>query len=419
MTKIARRSAARANVKEVAVSEKEAQAILAASLKQPEPKSRASVGVREVKILDASLHETTDGDIVAHGVVANECLGMLRVAPYQREVISTQGRKTSLVKAVEDGALLPAVALSMRGQKFSERGNTMTLHDPVYIVDGLQRISAIKMVLEAKPELDIEPIEATIYFGKDEEWEKERFKVLNTRAIKVSPSVLLRNERENHPSVLTLYGLSTNDPSFALYQKVSWDQRPKRGELITGLTLAKIARTLHGTSGSPRAIDVSSGIRGGGYGRENTRGPMRALTSLDAVAQAVKLMNFRENIKEFFELIDKAWGLRKIEYGAMAVQMRGNILLTTAAVLAAHEDFWVDGERRLVVENSVLSKFRTFPLGDPEIMRLASAGHMAIRILFDLMVEHLNKGKRKNRLRQRMSPDKAIAGGRTSVGRGS
>lgn len=351
--------------------------------------SAPSVGVREVTIHNAAFHELDNGYIVLRGVIDLGSLGMLRTDDYQREVLALNGgKKSSLTRAIADGEVLPDIELGMRGQKFSSNGkDTVILHDHVYIVDGLQRVSALKAYGEANPESPpLIPLGATIHFGTTKQWEKERFRVLNNTRIPVGPSVILRNDRDEHPGVTTLYGLSTNDPEFALYQRVQWNQRALRGELITAMTLAKVAGALHSTSSAVTGTRVAG-----------------LAPALDAMADKVGLKNYRDNIKKFFELTDDCWGLRKIEYSKLAVVTKGNFLLMVASVLYKHSNFWEDG-RKLKVDANMRAKFKSFPIDDPEIARLSGAGSMAIRILYDLMLEHMNKGRRVNRLRPRAVP---------------
>lgn len=365
----------------VAAQEKAAAAAASASKKV--------VGAATEVIIHNAAFQEDAGEIVVRGTLAFESLEALRADDYQREVMARNSGGT-LPRAIAAGEILPDIELSMRGQKFSSKGeDTIILHNPVYIVDGLQRASALKTYLETngdekkKPQ----PLGATIHFGHTKEWEKDRFEKLNANRVPVAPSVLLRNRREQHPSVLTLYGLSTNDPEFALYNRVTWDQRMSRahGHLITGSTLARVARSLHASVNIGTGKPVSSG--GGSAGGRNLA-PV-----LDKQATKVGLKNFRDNLKTFFEIIDHCFGLRAIEYNQLSTQTKGNLLISVAHLFAFHEDFWAGN--KLVVPADHRRRLKSFPISATEVVRLASAGSMAVSILFALMVEHMNKSRQK------------------------
>ena len=53
-----------------------------------------------------------------------------------------------------------------------------------------------------------------IHFGTTEEWERERFDILNMRRTRLSPNVLLRNRAAQCPSLSRLYELCPMNHSF-------------------------------------------------------------------------------------------------------------------------------------------------------------------------------------------------------------
>jgi hypothetical protein len=345
----------------------------------------SSAGV--VKLLNAGLDDK-NGEIVAHGWLTIDSLNLLRVDNYQREVLGKSGNKrTSLQKAVTDGGRLPDIMLGMRGEHiaFPKGSSICSLMDPVYIIDGLQRVFALKHFAEAHPEeAKTIKIGAEVRFGTTRDSEKALFLVLNTARIPMSPNVVLRNLREEHPGVLTLYGLSTSDKNFALYERVCWNQRMTRTELMSATTLARVAKTLHSSGGS-------SGVE-------------YMAAQLDSVAEEIKLGVYRENVSEFFEIIDGCFGLRSIEVTQKITQLRGNFLITVADVFATHENFWKSN--RLYLDQPTKRKLAQFPINDPEIGRLAGAGNSATPILVSYMVDHFNKGKQvKHRLHKRQQED--------------
>ena len=344
----------------------------------------------EIKIMNAAVAVQGD-DLVVRGVIDPECLDGLKTDDYQREVLSPiGGKRNGLVKAIEDGVQLPDVELGMRGKnvKFIGTGDRAiaVLRDPVYIVDGLQRISAMRQFIERNPDKPLTSyIGATIHLNTDKKLEKERFHSLNQKRIPVGPSVILRNLRDDHPAILTLYGLSMNDPEFALFHRVTWEQRMKKTEILTGLMLVKATASLHRHCSQKGGASIGS-LR-------------QVPTVLDRIVKAIGLATFRANTKEFFDIIDACWGVRNIEYNTVSPQIRGNWLMVLGRLLSDHTNFW--NGKELFVDADQKRKLKSFPLRDSDVMHLAGSGTMAIPILYNMLVEHMNKGRRINRLKSR------------------
>lgn len=344
----------------------------------------------EIKIMNAAVAVQGD-DLIVRGVIDPESLEGLKVDDYQREVLSPLGgKRNGLDKAIEEGVQLPDVELGMRGKdiKFLGTGDRAIaiLRDPVYIVDGLQRISAMRKFIERNPDKPITSyIGATIHLNTDKKLEKERFHSLNQKRIPVGPSVILRNLRDDHPGILTLYGLSINDPEFALFHRVAWEQRMKKTEILTGLMLVKAAASLH----------RHCSAKGGG-----TIGSLRQVPGvLDRIVKTTGLPAFRVNVKEFFEIIDTCWGVRNIEYNTVSPQIRGNWLVVLSRLFSEHTNFWHGKE--LFVEADQKRKLKSFPIRDSDVQHLAGSGSMAVPILYNMVLEHMNKGRRVNRLKKR------------------
>ena len=357
----------------------------------------------EIKVLNAALDEREGGEVILRGVIASESLVHLRTDDYQREVLrpisATRGKPSPIRTAVVKGITLPDVELGMRGLRCDSRGGTYILKDPVYIIDGLQRISTVRGYNELNPE---EPsktqIGAVIHFGTTKEYEKERFLALNTSRTPMSPNVILRNAREEHPSVLTLYGLTNNDKDFPLYGRVSWQQNAMRGQLLSALILARTAAAIH-------KHVPSADKRGTTRGAVDSVGSIKVTgvaTALDNTVKTLGLRHFRENVKTFFEIIDEVYGLRVIEYRELAVQTKGNFLITLASVMSAHANFWENGASTMLqIDADMRKRLKNFPIHDPSIERMAGAGSAVAPLLFNMMVEHLNKGRRQHRLQAR------------------
>ncbi len=92
--------------------------------------------------------------------------------------------------------------------------------------------------------------------------------------------------------------------------------------------------------------------------------------------------------------------LRQIPLTAKAPQVRQNFLHTLARLFARHANFWRDDElKELWLDADTRAKLKKFSLHDPTVAHLTSAAGKAGDHLLNLMVEHMNKGKKKNKLR--------------------
>lgn len=365
------------------------------------------MSTKEIKVVNAALEEASDGSVVLRGTLAMESLPHLRVDDYQREVLAKSGsggRKTSKIrKGIESGARMPTIELGMRGQNFTSSGRTFVLHDPTYIVDGLQRVSAMLQYIEdhqGKPNGAL-PLGAEIHFKTNKQLEKERFAALNgSLRTPVSPNVLLRNMREQHPALLTIYGLSMRDKDFALYERVTWNQRMKQSELLTAMSVVKAALNLHRStvertkSGSQRANRVQGPAASGETDK------YKAISVLDRVAREIGLQTFRENIKDFFNLIDECWGIRNIEYGEAQGHLRSNFLTVLGSFISNNVQLWEDEDQHsMKIDKWTRDRLKSFPVNDPEIRRLSAAGTMVIPTLYNYLLNHMNKHKHKNKFK--------------------
>jgi hypothetical protein len=349
-----------------------------------------------VRLQNATLDDKGDGTIVAHGWLDLAALLELRVGDYQREILEHANKqKSSIYAAVENHTRLPDIMLGMRGEKFTTRGQMFYLEDDVYIIDGLQRVSALRKYAVNNPD-DIASIRigAEVRFSTTRESEKELFTLLNVRRTAMSPNIILRNAREESNGLLTLYGLTHNDPSFALYGRVCWNQRMSRNELMTASSYCKVA------------LHLSRGIA--------SVGPTTSVTLipplLARVADEVGIQVLRDNIYRFYEVIDEIWGIKGVKYVDLTTHLRANFLNMIAKVFTLHENFW--DKNRLVIDAKQRLKLKAFPLTDPTIQKLSAGGGAAADLLYRLMVDHMNKGQKINRLIERSDLPSVRAAGR-------
>lgn len=340
-----------------------------------------------IRILKPSLDEfLRDGSkvIILRGIIDPQCLSGIRAAPYQREVMRGTKQK-ELIEAVRLSAV-PDVELGVRGKNFVSEGQgddevAVIRHD-VYMIDGLQRISAGVALIMMDPK-QAPRIGATIHLDTTEEWERERFKVLNQQRTRVSPNVLLRNDREVNAAIGLVFNLTQNDEGFVLHRRVQWGQLRARGEMITALNVIRLAGILHS--------NFSKGGRGNNIPELVTPG-----AGIEGVMTAAGKVNFRENIRYFFDLIDECWGVKRVTFVDRCTHMKGGFLVALAELLLRHKEFWK--ESRLFVDKPTRKKLARFNTSDPEVVRLAGANGKASVALYVMLLDHVNSGRRSNRL---------------------
>lgn len=319
--------------------------------------------------------------IVIRGVIDPTTLESIQVGGYQREILPT-AKISSLMKALKTSTV-PDVELGMRGDKHQVRegengGEAYYLQDPTFVIDGLQRITAAKRLMEAEPGV-LPRIGALVHLDTTEEWEKERFRILNQERTRLNVNILLRNARDKSEATDMLFRLC-QDPTFALCNRIQWAQRMARTELMPALVLCQTIGILHAR--------FARGTRG--------YSPQEVTSALDSIQTTVGRNILRDNIKTFFEILDECFGIRRVVYQHAAIHLRRTFLVTVADIFTRHNNFW--NGYRLSVERRLREKLAKFPTSDPEISRLAGSGGKAKDILYQLIIEHINSGKRTRRL---------------------
>lgn len=345
----------------------------------------ASSTAGHVKIISGALDDSPSrgGTIVLRGVVDYESLQNLKVDDYQREQAPATP-KSSIWQALASNEVLPDIELAIRSENFSSNGNIFTLKDDVYIVDGLQRVSTALQFLTRNAGMTVR-LGCLVHFSTTREWERERFKKLNSTRSKLSPNVLLRNEREESSAVDLVYNLCLNDTGFVLKDRVCWQQKMARQEIMTALNMVKVITALH--NHHQAAFHTSL---------------YKVIPTLNKQVETVGTQFFRNNVKTFFDVVDKAWGIRMAQYQG-AIHMRYTFLKTLARVLSDHYDFWGDPhEKKLIVSADVVRKLKSFHPNDPAVAALAGGSGKAHYVLYTMMRDHIDSGKRTKRLRSRM-----------------
>jgi len=341
-----------------------------------------------------NLDEEQDGTVILRGSLDQSTLFQLRTDWYQRGASFNPVKIKKMVSDIEDGQLprFPDITLGMRGHKWSSEGDNFALHDPVYIIDGLQRWTAVGVVLEKNPAFHAR-LGCKLYFNTNVDFERVMFRALNTTHTSVAPSVILRNEKDtNTPAgrlAATLYGLTVNDPEFALYNRVCWDQTPTRsgGEkshLIRGSSLLHLMITLH-------QHNIHAGVA--------PKNILAVLNEAGSKIDAVGSLQARLNLSYFFDVVDKVWGVRGIS--GSKIHISQNWLNTLAMVFSNHSVFWKDDDKVLHVPREYLKDLEKINPQDDELARLVThVSGTGREILYDLFVRRLNKGK-VNKLKDR------------------
>jgi hypothetical protein len=336
--------------------------------------------VPKIRILNPSIDDYQK-TVVIRSVLDNDDLNLLKTDFYQRELLPSTSRKY-IREAIISGARLPDVVLGMRGETFEMDKKVLLLVDPVFIIDGQQRIKTlIEMLADARKIR----LGAVIHLNTIPDFERDLFQKLNQFQVKVSSNILLRNVKEDHPLIATMYGLTKSDKTFILYDRVSWLQNMKRNDLLSATTMLYIIMRLHS--------HISPG--------RNTGLPA-TVPATDKLISRIGLPNTRANIKTFFDLVDSCWGIKRIQIKGGAPYMRRPFLEVLAHILSDHTDFWKgEKEQKLFIDYTIKRKLSSFPISDPEIIRLAAATGAAKVTLYTHIVNHINSGKRTQRLTSR------------------
>lgn len=344
----------------------------------------------KLKILSGALDVLNEEQIVLRGVIDPATLTGLLQPDYQRETLP-KSTIDGLIEAFRGGGRVPDVELAVRGERYGctdDDHGTYTITGDVYVIDGLQRISAARDFAHdgGRP-----LVGAMLHFGTTEQWERDRFRILNMRRSRLSPNVLLRNQAAECPSLRRLYELSI-DESFVLSGRISWSQHMRREQLLTALTFLKTSMRLHSKFGAGRYVCVEA--------LWQALPPMMANVGPGALV---------ENVRAFFELLDHTWGVRGILYKDRATHLKSGFLFALADVISEYPAFW--SGKMLRVDRELQKKIGQFPLGDPSVRAMACST-TSQGVLSRLIVDHINSGRKTRRL---VAPNSFEGGTRREV----
>lgn len=336
-----------------------------------------------VKVTNAALEKVQGTDtVILRGAIDPDSLDLLQVDDYQREVLN--GRRIQSFQTALGKGSVPDIDLGMRGEKFrvvpeDDGSDTIFLQNQVFIVDGLQRVSAARRMSQ-DDKAGCPHLGAKIYFGTNKEWEKNRFEVLNDRRTKVSPNILIRNLADDFSALEMLSHLCLAK-EFALYKRVSWGQRQKTNEIMNIRTLARMVMLLH-----KRYTTKASATK-----------PRDIAESLQQIMEKVGRTTMRKNIIAFFDVIDGAWSIRNITYKEHSTHIKSGFMIALATVFVDYEHVYWNGHS-LTIDKQTRNKLKQFNLADPYVKELSIGKDQKATLLAELIVNHINKGRRTRRL---------------------
>lgn len=339
-----------------------------------------------LRIINGALDEsdTSSAGIILNGRIDPATLRFLKVdSSYQRPLAI----RDDIFNALKNGKIVPNIEIGVRGQDFEADGDDYIIHSPSYIIDGWQRTGNALRLLELIPHHPLR-LFATLHFGTDELWERHRFTELNKNVKRISPNLHLRNMRDSNDAILTLYGLCNSDRSFPLFHKVCWSQAMQPGHVMTALGMAKVARQLH----AHRIPQIGGSVDG-------------VAKSLAKIPTTVTLPTFRRNVTTFFYVIHECWPFDGIQYRTSAPQVKTQFLAVIAQMFSGHASFWEHNDNTLVVSTDDRRKLAKFPINDPQVVQLAGSGGQSRKILYRMLIDHMNSGRRNNRLRSRLASE--------------
>ncbi len=330
----------------------------------------------QIQILYGAMEPSSEGHIVLRGVLDPASLWDIAIPAYQRETVRESTIEDLSTAYRGKAGRPPDVELAVRGTLYeiTEVDGTFTITGDVFVVDGLQRLSGARVAANRN---EAPRVGATIYFGTTEVWERERFDVLNMSRSRLSPNLLLRNRATQCSWLGRLHALCL-DPSFSLYEMVSWAQYMRRDQVMTALTFLKTVMRLHGGFGAGRYASVEE--------------LWRVLPFMMAdVGQEAMVAN----IRTFFDLLDSAWGVREVLFKNRATHLKMGFLFALADLFARYPSFWSGPHLR--IERDVAQKIGKFPLNEPSVRAMACSGTNLLFLTRNI-VDHINSGKRTRRL---------------------
>jgi hypothetical protein len=215
-------------------------------------------------------------------------------------------------KKVED------ICIGMRGERYDvTNAGHYVLHDKCYIINGVQRWTAAKLALMGRPDLTIR-LGAKIYFNTTAQKENDMFCAMNATQQRVAPTILIRNKYQDSAAAKAIFD-TCGAKNFALKNRVGWNQKLMQGEVMNGMSLTKIAGSLHSNRGAVaagRAYDV--------------------LAALEKACEIISAPVLQQNLIEFFRIVDNCWNLA----GKRSPALNNDFLTILARLFSSYDCFW-------------------------------------------------------------------------------
>jgi hypothetical protein len=294
--------------------------------------------------------------IILRGVLDPQTLKFINMDWYQRERGFSTAQINEIMAAYFSGSKLADITLGMRGQNFRTKGDLYMLNDRCYCIDGGQRLYAAAAAAAERPDLKVS-LGVKVYFDTTEEFENDLFCKLGTTQVRISPSVLLRNRKKKSAAAQLLVEMDAN-PEFALKDRISWDQRKSRHDLMSGYTFSRIVANLHAhKAGSLKSNKL-----------------FELLDGMDRLINIIGTEALRLNIIRFFNAIDRCWTIRNLSGGHDArPHMKPLFLMTIARLLSRYPEFW-DGKERneFYFGDKYVRRMRGFKLSEVVNSKLVS-----------------------------------------------
>jgi hypothetical protein len=326
-----------------------------------------------VRIFSAALDQDPETkEIIIRGVVDQASFKYINMAWYQRE----QGFSPRHIDEIIAGYFwrpknIADITIGMRGDRWQDENGICFLQDKCYCIDGGQRLYAAAMALKERPELKIS-LGAKIYLNTTEEQENEMFCKLGTTQKRIAPSVLMRNRKKKSSAASILVALNKEE-TFALKDRIAWNQIKTRHELISGYTFARVTAALHAHKGgalkSTQIYDLLAG--------------------LDALVETIGEEHFRTNIIRLFDAIDACWTIRNLSGGRdeSRPHLKPEFLLTIVRLFSLYPEFWDGTERsEFYFGDKYLKRLQRFKLSD----YLRSSVVVPKDVLFEVLRKRLN-----------------------------
>ncbi len=330
-----------------------------------------------IEIYNVSKPERSNATISVTGEVEWDSLEKIWIPSYQREEIPKQIEKIFMAAQQLEPIAPIELAVRTKGWEIDAKSRIMMIGDPVYIIDGQQRKCGMQRIFREGMNDRVPRLRATIFLETTEEWESDRFNVVNFDNIKVSPSVYMKNQSLRMPSIAMLYCL-TQTREHALFGKVQWSQVKQRQNIFTSLIY-----------GSAVACMLA--------GREIRSTKNELPKKLEELRLQYGDENFKQNARIMFDIYNEIWNIDSFTVADKVIQVKGNFVRAFGMFLGMHKEFWREAgpSKVLQIENRIIDKLKRFPIDDRMIQATFESTKLAVQEGARLFTSFVNKNIRR------------------------